>query len=211
MQCDYLAQDPIYELLNPYISTADQDCEPKVIVFRSAEACPKFSLGTLWRFCEQFYILFGILMIALGGYLVTFGNKYQDHTLFLVGLGSVSTLAMILIFAWIFPDQEEMWVVFVVLLVSLVFGSAAGYATKKYAKYGILLLGAWLGGILGQILYSVLFRLIWEDDGTKLMTLSILIFAGLVAYLSQAYFHFSVIAGSSIIGSFLFFKVSTSI
>ena len=93
------------------------------------------------------------------------------------------------------------------MLVSLALGSAAGYATKRWTKYGVLLLGAWLGGIIGQIMYSILFRLVWEDNGTQVMTLSILIFAGIVAYLSQVYFHFSVIAGSSIIGSFLFFRV----
>jgi hypothetical protein len=147
-------------------------------------------------------------MIILGSYLVSFGNKYQEHTLFLVGLGSVSTLFMIVVFAGIFPDQQEMWVVFAVMLVSLVVGGFAGYATRRWAKYGVLLLGAWLGGILGQILYSILFRLIWEDNGTEIMTLSILVFAAFVAYLSQVYFHFSVIAGSSIIGSFLFLRVS---
>jgi hypothetical protein len=48
-------------------------------------------------------VVFGILMITLGGYLVVLGNKYQEHTLFLVGLASVSTLSMIIIFAGIFP------------------------------------------------------------------------------------------------------------
>jgi Domain of unknown function (DUF4203) len=180
------------------------------VIFRTVEACPKFSLGTLWRFFNDFYFIFGLFMIALGGYLISVGNKYQDITLFLVGQASVSTLFMIVVFAGMFPDQQDMWVVWVILIISLAVGAAAGYATRKWGKYGVLILGAWLGGIIGSIMYSLLFRLLWEENGTEIMWLSITAFGVLLAYLSQVYFHFAVIAGSSIIGSFLFYRVRIS-
>jgi hypothetical protein len=101
-----------------------------------------------------------------------------------------------------------MWVVWLVLLGSLAVGAVAGMATRKYGKHGVVILGAWLGGIIGQVLYSILFRLIWENNGTEIMWASIIVFSAIMAYMSYLYFHFSVIAGSSIIGSFLFFRVS---
>jgi hypothetical protein len=72
-------------------------------------------------------------MIALGSYLVSYGAKYQDKTLFLLGTSTVTTLFMIVIYVGLFPDQSETWLVFVTLLISLSVGSAAGYATMKFA------------------------------------------------------------------------------
>jgi Domain of unknown function (DUF4203) len=43
---------------------------------RASEACPRLALGTLWNFFNDFFIFFGILMIALGAYLVSFGAKF---------------------------------------------------------------------------------------------------------------------------------------
>ena len=110
-----------------------EECEPKVIVMRTSEACPRLALGTLWNFFNDFYIFFGVLMIALGAYLVSFGAKYQEYTLFIMGTSTVSTVFMIVIYVGLFPDKSEIWLVFLTLLFSLAVGSAAGYATMKYA------------------------------------------------------------------------------
>ncbi len=48
--CDYSAQTPLYELSVPTLANREHDCEPKLITFRSIEACPKISIGSLWRF-----------------------------------------------------------------------------------------------------------------------------------------------------------------
>ena len=100
---------------------------------RTTEACPRLSLGTLWNFFNDFYIFFGLSMIALGSYLVSFGSKYEDHTLFMLGTSTIATLFMIVIYVGLFPDKSEVWLVFLTLLLSLGVGSAAGYATMKYA------------------------------------------------------------------------------
>lgn len=210
MVCDELAIEPIYEILNPHLSSLSEECEPKTIVFRTAEACPKFSLGTLWLFFNDFYIFFGVLMIALGFYLMVFGEKYQDVTLFLTGQATVATLAMILIFAEVYPDRQDVSVVWAVLIVSLFIGAGAGYATVRYAKVGVIIFGAWLGGLIGSVLYSLLFRLITDEYPLLILWLCILTGASLVGYLSHVYFHIAVIVGSSSIGSYLFFRVSNN-
>jgi len=145
-------------LKKPIIKNLNEECEPKVIVMHTAEACPVLSLGTLWNFFNDFNIFFGVLMIALGAYLVSFGAKYEPYTLFILGTSTVATILMIVIYAMLFPDKSETWIVFLTLLLSLAIGSAAGYAAMKFTKYGVLLGGAWLGGVLGCILYSVALR-----------------------------------------------------
>jgi len=100
---------------------------------RTSEACPRLSLGTLWNIFNDFYIFFGILMIVLGSYLVAFGAKYEEYTLFMLGTSTVATLFMIIIYVGLFPDKSEVWLVFLTLLFSMGVGSAAGWATMKYA------------------------------------------------------------------------------
>lgn len=48
-----------------------------------------------------------------------------------------------------------MWVVWLTLVVSVGIGSGAGYATQKWARTGVLLIGTWIGGIIGAGLYSL--------------------------------------------------------
>ena len=173
----------------------------------TSEACPRLALGTLWNFFNKFYIVFGILMIALGSYLVSFGAKYQEYTLFLMGTSTVSTVFMIVIYVGLFPDKSELWLVFLTLLFSLAIGSLAGYATMRFAEYGIILGGAWLGGIIGSVFYNVALRTLSSTHPLVILWVSILSLAGVVAYLAHRYFGVAMIFGSSIIGSFLFFRV----
>jgi hypothetical protein len=195
-------------LKKPILKTLAEDCEPKIIVMRTSEACPRLALGSLWNFFNDFYIFFGIFMIVLGGYLISFGAKFENYTLFLIGTCTVSTLFMIVIYAGFFPDKSEAWVVFLTLLISLGIGSAAGYAAMKFAKYGVILGGAWLGGIIGSVFYSVALRTLSESYPLAVMWLSIISLAGLVAYLAHRYFGVAMIFGTAIIGSFLIFRVS---
>jgi len=146
-------------------------------------------------------------MIALGSYLVAFGAKYEEYTLFMLGTSTVATLFMIIIYVGLFPDKSEVWLVFLTLLFSLGVGSAAGWATMKYAKYGIIIGGAWLGGIVGSVAYSLVLRKISEKYPMLVLWLSILVMAALVAYLAHRFFGVAMIFGTAIIGSFLFFRV----
>jgi hypothetical protein len=51
----------------------------------------------------------------------------------MLGTSTIATLIMIVIYVGLFPDKSEVWLVFLTLLFSLGVGSAAGYATMKYA------------------------------------------------------------------------------
>ena len=74
MICDYSASVLVYELMQTRITSLDQECEPKQVVFRTIEACPKISIGSLWRFFSTYYAVVAILMIGLGLYLMVFGG-----------------------------------------------------------------------------------------------------------------------------------------
>ena len=55
-----------------------------------------------------------------------------------------------------------MWVVWLALIVALGIGSGVGYASAKYPRVGVLLVGTWIGGLIGSVLYNTLIH-IWAD------------------------------------------------
>lgn len=125
-----------------------------------------------------------------------------------MGEVTVATLMIVVMFVGVYPDRQGAPIVCGTLIVSLAVGAAAGYATKRWGHIGVLLIGAWLGGLLGSVVYSCLIRMITEESPMIFLWLSIISFSLIVSYLSQVYFQVAVIVGSAVIGSFFFFRVS---
>ena len=112
----------------------------------------------------------------------------------------------------VIPAKSEDWVFFIMFILAFGLGTLAGYAMKKYARFGVIATGAWLGGVLGSMAYSSLLRLITVETYPLLVLwITILVFAGISGYIANRYFDVAVIFGSSIIGSFLFFRVSITL
>jgi len=91
-------------------------------------------------------------------------------------------------------------------------GSIVGIFMKKFARSGMIVTGAWIGGVLGCMAYSAVLRLVTiETYPLLLLWLTILGFAIIAGLLANKYFDVAIIFGSSIVGSFLFFRVSSLI
>lgn len=207
--CNETVDEPIYALQNSIIKTANEECEPKKINFQTSEACPKVSIGALWVFLNEFYYLFGLIMIVFGGYLVSFGNKYQEHTLFLLGMSAFAAFFLIFMYVAVIPIKSEDWLMAIMFLAAIGLGSIVGIAMKKFSRSGMIVTAAWIGGVLGCMSYSAVLRLITiETYPVLLLWLSIIVFAGIAGYLANRYFDVAIIFASSIVGSFIFFRVS---
>lgn len=101
-----------------------------------------------------------------------------------------------------------MWLVWLTLIVSCGIGAGIGYAAQKWSRVGVLLIGTWLGGILGAIMYSLLFYVFAGSNPLVAVWLSISLCAVGVAALSMVYFDHAVIFGSAIAGAYCFVRVS---
>jgi hypothetical protein len=87
-------------------------------------------------------------------------------------------------------------------------GSIVGIGMKKFARSGMIVTAAWIGGVLGCMTYSAVLRLITiEFYPLLLLWFTIIVYAGIAGYLANKYFDVAIIFGSSIVGSFLFFRV----
>jgi hypothetical protein len=95
--------------------------------------------------------------------------------------------------------------------VSAGIGIGVGYMCYRWARLGVLLIGVWVGGLIGALIYELFFSLFVDDNRTLGVWLTIGLTAGLVAVGSMFLFDHVVILGSSIAGSYSFFRVSLSI
>lgn len=119
------------------------------------------------------------------------------------GQFSFTAAAMILLFALIYPKNAPEYAVWLSFIGSLGLGYGVGYLVQKYARVGVLLIGAWMGALFGSVMYaSVVVR--FQGENTLLaLWLTILICSIGIAILSQVFFDHTVIVGSAIIGSYI--------
>jgi len=176
----------------------------------SAAACPVLTLGTLWRFFNQYYYIFGVAMMLTGLFLLVFGGRMFKVTMFLAGEVSIASFIMIIMFAAVYPNNSPMWVVWLTLMVSTGMGAGLGYAAQKWSRIGVFFIGVWMGGLLGALMYSMFSNLFVSNPVVALWVL-VSLGGAIVAGLSMIYFDHAVIFGSAIGGSYSFVRVSTSL
>lgn len=127
-------------------------------------------------------------MMSLGIFLMIWGGKHYRVTMFLAGQMSVAAFLMIILFVGVYPANSPYWVVWLSLFVTLGIGAGVGYGTQRWARIGVLLLGAWIGGIFGGLLYSLVFYVFSEDNPMLALWLTIAFCSVIVAVLSMIFF-----------------------
>ncbi|CDW71763.1 UNKNOWN [Stylonychia lemnae] len=202
LNCDDYAQGTSYSLDTSSLSSP---CTPRVIM-TSKEACPKLSLGSLWHFFNENYYIFGLGMMCLGVFLMISGGRFFKFTLFLTGQATVAGFILILMFGSVYPTNSPQWVVWLTLIVSLGMGAGIGYACMRWVRIGVLLIGTWIGGLLGAILYSLVFYLFAKNNPILALWLTIAFCAVIIAILSMIFFDHAVIIGSSLGGAYVFVR-----
>lgn len=131
--------------------------------------------------------------------------------MFFAGQIAIAAFIMILMFSQVYPNNSPMWVVWLTLMVSVGMGTGIGYAAQKWARIGVLIIGVWIGGLAGALLYSMVFHVFAGQNPMIALWLSITFCGVLTAGLSMVYFDHAVIIGSSLAGAYMFGRVSTSI
>jgi len=93
-------------------------------------------------------------------------------------------------------------------MVSVGMGAGIGFAAQKWARIGVLIIGVWIGGLAGALLYSMLFH-VFAGSNPMIALWICISFCGLgTAGLSMIYFDHAVIIGSSLAGAYIFGRVS---
>lgn len=137
-----------------------------------------------------------------------FGGKFFRVTMFISGQVSVAAIILIFMFTSVYPVNSPVWVVWLTLMVSLGMGSGIGFAAQRWSRVGVLILGTWIGGLLGAILYTLFFYIFSYTNPLLVLWLTILFCSVVVAILSMVFFDYAVCIGSSLGGAYVFVRVS---
>lgn len=155
MNCDYEASTPNYAFDANSVQTP---CSPRVIL-TTKEACPVMSLFTLWYFLNSYSFVTGLIMIFAGIWFMIEGGRKYKLTMFLAGQFSLAIFLMLVLFTQVFPEETPFWVVWFCLIVSLCVGTGVGFAAQRWSRIGVLIIGGWIGGLLGALSYGVFFHI----------------------------------------------------
>lgn len=104
--------------------------------------------------------------------------------MFLFGELSFTALAMIILFAFVYPKDSPEWTVWFSLIICLAMGSGTGYLTQKYARAGVLLIGLWIGGLLGAFIYASSVSKLENQNPLIALWLTLLVTTIIIGYLS---------------------------
>ena len=138
--------------------------------FKTSESCPKVNFYVIWNFVKQFSIIFGAVLILIGIFETFYGSKVMIVTIFLATCMSTITVVFILLFQFIIPSGGNPSIVWVVLGISTIIGILLGYLVSKYNKVVIgMILGGYMGYIVGIILYDSIFVHIHGSPSVKLI------------------------------------------
>lgn len=92
-----------------------------------------------------------------------------------------------------------MWISWVV---ALTISSGAGFIGMKYPRIGVLIIGAWIGGLVGSFIYKAIIYAVSASNPMLGLYLTVLGSSIIIAVLSFVFFDYAVIFGSAFIGAY---------
>lgn len=158
----------------------DKDRCENSFVFNTKEACPKVNFYVVWEFINKFSIIFGAVLILIGIFETFYGAKVMIVTIFLATCMATVTFVFIFLFQFIIPSGGNPNIVWVVLVISIIVGIIIGYIVSKNNKIVIgMILGGYMGYIIGVILYDSMFIHIHASPKVKFIWIILINFISL--------------------------------
>lgn len=153
----------------------------------------------MFTFLEEWEYLFGAVFIAIGILLTFFGRKFFLAAVFIAATFIVALLLLILCYGTFLSENEEEWVGWVTLSVSIVIGLIAGALLVKFNRFAAAAVGAWAGYILGLFLNDLA---LWPIEEAWVFWVVNVLSALICAFLAFKFFNPAIIVGTAFIGSY---------
>mmetsp|Transcript_34603 Transcript_34603/g.25769 ORF Transcript_34603/g.25769 Transcript_34603/m.25769 type:complete len:275 (+) Transcript_34603:371-1195(+) len=202
LNCDEDEDVPRYSVDT---ATLSDPCYTRVIM-NTKEACPVLSYPSLQTFFDDVSVLMGILLIALGAYLLVLGGKLFRLTLFLTATFITIIFLLLFFFLVLFPYETPEWVAYLCLVVATGMGISIGYAAYRWYRVGLLLMGSAVGFILGLIIYYSVGASAQGTNNALLFWALIILCTITIGLICMLFFDYAVIIFSAILGSYVFVR-----
>lgn len=126
-----------------------------ILFFETKEACVKYDFYVVWKFINDYKVIFAIGLIVFGFFNCILGQKFAKITSFLITLFTVIILVLIFSQFILLPGSAQ-WIIWVMLSLGIILGCTAGYFVFKYhEKFFSLLVGGLAGFFLGEFLFNL--------------------------------------------------------
>ena len=176
-----------------------------LLAIRSKEACVKVDFYFIFKFIEDYKVLFVILLMAFGLFNCILGQKFAKYTAFLLCVFIITVL--VLVFSqYVLPSGCAEWIIWVMFAVGIILGCTAGYFTFKYhEKVMALLTGGISGFFIGQFLYSLFGNQI-PANGIVINIVFVVVSIGVMIAIAYFFKKFIIIFATSFIGAYCFIR-----
>ena len=176
-----------------------------ILSIQSKEACVKVDFYFIFKFIEDYKVLFVIILMAFGLFNCIFGQKFAKYTAFLLCVFIITIL--VLVFSqYVLPSGCAEWIIWVMFALGIILGCTAGYFTFKYhEKVLALLTGGVSGFFIGQFLYNLFGNQI-PANGIVINIVFVIVSIGVMIAIAFFFKKFIVIFATSFIGAYCFIR-----
>lgn len=126
-----------------------------LVYIESKHACAEFDFYFIWKFIQDYKVIFVIILMAFGAFNCVFGKKLVKFTTVSI-IVLIVTLLVLIFSQYILPSGCAEWIIWVMLAVGLILGGTAGYFVWVYNEKVIAFVcGGVAGFFVGQFLFSL--------------------------------------------------------
>jgi hypothetical protein len=176
------------------------------VTLYSIHGCSIRDPGPIHDYVSTYSIIVGIVIALTGIFFLIFGGRYASLTLGMVITLIFGITNLYLIYEVFLPGYFPAWTVWLAVYAAFGIGAGLGVGGVIYPTYGVGFVGACIGLLFGEILKIIFF---WDLEGVGHWVILIYVFGiSIGILLAEFLMDFFMIAVSSIIGSYLLFRVS---
>ena len=134
-----------------FVSYEGTSCHPQ-LNYLSKKGCAVFTMDAFTQFMDKYYYLWGAGLIVLGIFLCFFGNRFVNAVIFtVVGVGVFLILGSLFFYLFLGKVKED-WAKWLSLAAIIVVSLGLGFLVMRLRKWGIAIVAAWGGVMLGFVL-----------------------------------------------------------
>ena len=175
--------------------------ELATIIFTGSKACPIVSADGLSTWIDEYWYLWGGVMMILGAFMAFLGRKLFQVTIFVCGMAFTTYVLMMCFYAWFFTSETEYWVGWTVLGVSALVGILVGFLLAKYMRFGAAVLAGFGGYCLGMFINTMVVYLASNNGLFWTVAIGMAVVCAIVGFFA---FNHAIILSTSFAGGYLF-------
>jgi len=177
-----------------------------VIDMETEHGCPIITLDQVSQFVEDNKIVFTVIGCIIGLLIAFLGLKLFLPTLFAAGFISGFLITLFTFFGYVVTTDSRESTKWILFVFACILGALFGFVTVKANKFGIFVIGCWLGTIISLLLYNAILYKIHTNPAelVLLITLGVLGLGG--GLLSLKFYKHVIIIATSLGGSYAFVR-----